>query len=76
MLHDDDFVTLWIHVRPNKLFRGFCLVVCVIYNPLTNDKNEFMKQLSTKLDIALTKYPNTKVVLVGDFKQVSIFSLM
>ena len=57
-------------------FRGFCLVVCVIYNPLTNDKNEFMKHLSTKLDIALTKYPNTKVVLVGDFKQVSIFSLM
>ena len=42
-LHDDDFETLWTHVRPHKLFRDFsCLVVCVAYNPPTNDKNEFL----------------------------------
>ena len=64
-LHDDDFETLWIHVRPRKLFRGFsCLVVCVAYNPPTNDKNEFLNHLSTKLDIALTNYPNAGVFLL------------
>ena len=75
-LHDDDFETLWIHVRPHKLFRGFsCLVVCVAYNPPTSGKNEFLNHLSTKLDIALTKYPNAGVFLVGDFNRCPLSAL-
>jgi hypothetical protein len=37
-LHDDNFETLWLHIRPHKLFRGFsCLIVCVAYNPPSSD---------------------------------------
>ena len=76
-LHDDDFETLWMHVRPYKLFRGFsCWIICVAYNPPANDKCEFMNHLATKLDIALTIYPNAGVFLVGDFNRCPISSLL
>ena len=33
-LQDVRFETLWLYLRPHKLFRGFsCLVVCVVYHP-------------------------------------------
>ncbi len=42
-LHDDDFETLWIYIRPHKLIRGYsCLIVCIAYIPPNCDKKDFI----------------------------------
>ncbi len=65
-LQDVSFETLWLYLRPHKLFRGFsCLVVCVVYHPPSSDNNTLIDHLTIKLDIALTMYPNAGIYLLG-----------
>jgi hypothetical protein len=75
--NDINFETLWICVRPHKLNRGFsCLIVCVAYKPPSSDNAAFIDQLSTTLDLALNKYPNAAIFLLGDFNRCPISSLL
>ncbi len=76
-LHEDEFETLWLHIRPRKLFRGFsCLIVCVAHNPPSCDSKAFIEHLITKLDLALAIYPNAGIFIVGDFNKCPISSLL
>ena len=76
-LHDDNFETLWLHIRPHKLFRGFsCLIVSVVYNPPSSDNKAFIDHIIAKLDLALVIYPNAGIFLVGDFNRCPISSLI
>jgi hypothetical protein len=72
--NDINFETLWIiYVRPHKLNRGFsCLIVCVAYKPPSSDKASFIDHLSTTLDLALNKYPNAGIFLLGDFNRCPV----
>ena len=50
---DVRFETLWLYLRPHKLFRDFsCLVVCVVYHPPSSDNNALIEHLTTKLDVS------------------------
>jgi hypothetical protein len=76
-LHDDNFETLWLRIRPFKLFRGFsCLIVCVAYNPPNSDNKMFLDHLIGKFDLALASYPNAGIFFVGDFTRCPISSLL
>ena len=75
--NDINFETLWIYVRPHKLNRGFsCLIVCVAYKPPSSDNAAFINHLSTTLDLALNKYPNAGIFLLGDFNRCPVSSLL
>jgi hypothetical protein len=64
-------------VRPHKLNRSFsCLIVCVAYKPPSSDNAAFIDHLSTTLDLALNKYPNAGIFLLGDFNRCPVSSLL
>ena len=76
-LHEDSFESLWLYLRPNKLFRGFsCLIICVVYHPPSNDNCALIDHLTSKLDAALVLYPNAGIFLIGDFNKCPISSLL
>lgn len=76
-LEDINFETMWTYVRPHKLYRGFsCLFICVVHKPPSSDNNAFIDHLSTTLDLALKKYPNAGIFLLGDFNRCSVSSLL
>ena len=76
-LHEDEFETLWLHIRPRKIFRGFsCLIVCVAYKPPSSDNKAFIDHLISKVDLALAIYPNAGIFIVGDFNKCPISSLL
>lgn len=76
-LHEDSFESLWLYLRPKKLFRGFsCLVICLVYHPPTSDNSALIDHLSSKLDAALTLYPNAGIFIIGDFNKCPISSLL
>ena len=75
-LQDDNFETMWLYMRPYKLPRGIsCLIVCVVYHPPSNESNSMIEHLSSKLDLALAKYCEARIFLVGDFNRCPIFPL-
>ena len=75
--HDEKFESLWLYLKPKKLFRGVsCLVLCVIYHPPSSDNNALIKHLTFKLDIALSLYPNAGIFLIGDFNRCPVSSVL
>ena len=76
-LQDVRFETLWLYLRPHKLFRGFsCLVVCIVYHPPSSDNNALVEHLTTKLDVALSMYPNAGIILAGDFNRCPVSTIL
>ena len=74
---DTNFETMWIYVRPHKLYRGYsCLIVCIVYKPPSSDNDDFIDHLHTTLDLALNKYPNAGIFLLGDFNRCPVSSLL
>ena len=60
-----------------KRFRGFsCLVLCVIYHPPSSDNNALIEHLTSKLDIALSLYPNAGIFLIEDFNRCPVSSVL
>ena len=76
-LQDDSFETLWLYVRPHKLPRGYsCVIVCIVYHPPQNDNKALVDHLTLNLDLALEKYPNAGIFLVGDFNRCPVSQLL
>ena len=76
-LQDVCFETLWLYLRPHKLFRGFsCLVVCVVYHHPSSDNNALIKHLTIKLGAALSMYPNAGILLVEDFNKCPVSAIL
>ena len=54
----------------------FCLIVCVVYKPPSSNNDAFIDHLTTSLDLALNKYPNAGIFLLGDFNRCPVTSLL
>jgi hypothetical protein len=48
----------------------------VAYKPPSSDNAAFIDHLSTTLDLALNKYPNAGIFLLGDFNRCPVSSLL
>jgi hypothetical protein len=48
----------------------------VVYKPPSSDNAAFIDHLSTTLDLALNKYPNAGIFLLGDFNRCPVSSLL
>ena len=76
-LQDVRFETLWLYLRPHKLFRCFsCLVVCIVYHPPSSDNNALIEHLTTKLDVAFSMHPNAGIILAGDFNRCPVSTIL
>ena len=60
-----------------KLYRGFsCLIICVAYKPPSSDNNDFIDHLTTVLNLALNRYPNAGIFLLGGFNRCPVSPLL
>ena len=73
----DNHETLWLHLRPNRLPRGFsCIIAAVIYHPPKADETSIREHLFQSLVLAETRYPNCGLVVTGDFNRLDIKGLL
>ena len=65
----EELEIVWVWVRPQRLPRPIAgLIVCVIYHPPSSPHDALLRDhLSSSLDILQTKYPNSGIVILGDF---------
>ncbi|XP_068691562.1 uncharacterized protein [Montipora foliosa] len=64
---------LWLHLRPNRLPRGFsCVIAAVVYHPPGADEGTIRDHLFHSLLQAETKYPNCGFIISGDFNPLNI----
>ena len=67
-----DHEILWVHLRTNRLPRGFTsLITAIIYHPhWTKDENDSMRDhLFQYLSLAESRYPNCAFIVAGDFNR-------
>ena len=75
---DPSFETQWFLLKPNRLPRGINSIIMVtIYHPPPpgNDDYALRSHIFQFLDRALNRYPNSGIVLLGDFNQFNPGSL-
>ena len=73
---DPSFETQWFLLRPNRLPRGInSIIMITIYRPPVNDDYALRNHIFQFLDRALNRYPNSGIVLLGDFNQFNPGSL-
>ena len=69
----EDHETLWLHLRPNRLPRGFsCIIACVIYHPPKTEGTLFRDHLFQSLAFAEASYSNCGLLVTGDFNRLNI----
>ena len=57
-------------IKPNRLPRGInSIILGTVYHPPQNDDNKLRAHLFSSLDSALASYPNSAIVVLGDFNQ-------
>ena len=68
--------TQWFLLKPYRLPRNINSIIMVtVYHPPQNNNNILRNHLFQFLDIALTKYPNSGIIILGDFNQFKLGSL-
>ena len=68
--------TQWFLLKPYRLPRNINSIIMVtVYHPPQNNNNILRNHLFQFLDIALTKYPNSGIIILGDFNQFKPGSL-
>ena len=69
-LRDPDIESQWFVIKPNRLPRGInSIILGTVYHPPQNDDNKLRAHLFSSLDSALASYPNSAIVVLGDFNQ-------
>lgn len=69
-LNDTNFECQWFLIKPDRLPRGInAIILGTVYHPPNNDNNELRIHLFSCLDKALASYPNSGIILLGDFNQ-------
>ena len=69
-LRDPDIESQWFVIKPNHLPRGInSIILGTVYHPPQNDDNKLRAHLFSSLDSALASYPNSAIVVLGDFNQ-------
>ena len=69
----DEHEGLWLHIRPNRLPRGFsCIIAAAIYHPPKADYGSFREHLFQSLSLVESEYPNCGILVIGDFNRLDI----
>ena len=65
---------LWIKVRSNKLPRGISsIIVCAVYISLNSPfQQTLVDHLLQEIDCVRTHYPDTGIVILGDFNRMCL----
>ena len=75
-LADTSFGALWIHLHLRRLPRGFSnVVVGVVYHPPRSDNAAMLDYLSNCLSYIESHFPNSGLILLGDFNKLNITRL-
>ena len=75
VLHKEDYEVLWCILRPERLPRGFSNIIAgVLYHPPGANNTAMKEHLKSSLEIIETRYPNSGIVLAGDFNQLDFKS--
>ena len=75
VLHNDEYEVLWCILRLKRLPRGFSNIIAgVLYHPPGANNTEMKEYLKSSLETIETCYPNSGIVLAGDFNQLDFKS--
>ena len=75
VLHKEDYEVLWCILQPKRLPRGFSNIIAgVLYHPPGANNIAMKEHLKSSLEIIETHYPNSGIVLAGDFNQLDFKS--
>ncbi|XP_048587796.1 uncharacterized protein LOC5511459 [Nematostella vectensis] len=73
----EDHESLWLHLRPNRLPRGFhCIIAAAIYHPPSADDQSLREHLFQSLALVESKFPNSGILLTGDFNRLDVSGLL
>ncbi|EDO42602.1 predicted protein, partial [Nematostella vectensis] len=73
----EDHESLWVHLRPNRLPRGFhCIIAAAIYHPPSADDQSLREHLFQSLALVESKFPNSGILLTGDFNRLDVSGLL
>ena len=69
-VNDPDIESQWFLLKPARLPRGInSIILGTVYHPPQNDDNKLRAHIFNSLDLILTNYPNSSIVILGDFNQ-------
>ena len=69
-LDDLNFEAQWFLLKLDRLPRGInSIVLATVYHPPKNDDYLLRNHIFQCLDAALSTYPNSGIILMGDFNQ-------
>ena len=69
-LNDPDIESQWFIIKPHRLPRAInSIIMGTVYHPPQNDDNKLRAHLFNSLDSALVSYPNSAIIVLGDFNQ-------
>jgi hypothetical protein len=75
VLHNEDYEVLWCILRQKRLPRGFSNIITgVLYHPPGANNTAMKEHLKSSLEIIEIRYPNSGIVLAGDFNQLDFKS--
>ena len=69
-LQSDEHEALWAVLRPSRLPRGYSnIIVGVVYHPPNANDATKKEYLMSSLEQVESKYPNSRIILTGDFNR-------
>ena len=75
-LSESPLEVLWIKLRPTRLPRGVNnIVLGIVYHPPSSSDFAMLEYLTNCLSTIESRYPNSGIILLGDFNQLNIASL-
>ena len=79
ILHDfpsNEFEALWLDLRPTRLPRGVSNInLCNLYHPPWTNDQSMINHLFESLVSLETKFPNSGIILSGDFNKLNVHLL-
>ena len=73
-----DHEVLWVQLQPTRLARGFSsIIAAVVYHPhwTVPENNSMRDHLFQSLALIESKYPNSTLIVAGDFNRLDIASI-
>ena len=75
-LHDISYEIIWVHIHPHRLPRGIpSLIMATLYHPPSADDPHLLDHLVKSLFTIESIFPNSGVILLGDFNELNISRL-
>jgi hypothetical protein len=72
-LLDSNFEIIWVHIRPTRLPRGIsCIIIGTLHHPPSANNQEILEHLLKCLSTIESRFPNSGVILLGDFNKLNV----